>query len=662
LTQQFINIGVSPNDGTGDQLRVSFDKCNQNFTELYTTGAASATEGIWNFNQTSIDTTTAPASGRFRTNSGNAATATQFAIHRISINGFDRADTLRTQHVGDIIKLQDKTNADSWARFIVQAASIDNVDWFQINVAFDSGGGTPPGNNQEILFTFAASSGGGGGGITDAPSDGITYGRKNATWSDISIGLAPLASPIFTGDPKAPTPATADNDTSIATTAFVKAQGYVTGGPFQPLDGDLTAIAALTGTNTIYYRSAADTWSPVTISTGLSFTGGALACTVTSGGNVSNVGTPVNGQLAQWTDATHIQGIATSSLGFAPLASPIFTGDPQAPTPATVDNDTSIATTAFVKAQSYLTGNQTVTLSGDISGAGATAITTTIANNAVTNAKLADIATARLRGRVTAGTGDPEDLTGTQATTLLDVVTSSLKGLAPASGGGTANFLRADATWAAPASGVAISIQKFIASGTYTPTAGLAYAIVECVGGGGAGGGVSGNNATYVSFGGGGGGGGYSRKLLAAAAIGASQTVTIGAGGAGSSGANGGNGGDTSLGSLCIAKGGSGGAVNASSSLGAGGSTTGAVGDVVSAGGAGSGGGFAPIASSIILCGEGGSSPLGGGAIRPVSTGAVGIAGGNYGAGGSGASANNETATRAGGNGSAGIVVVTEYK
>jgi hypothetical protein len=38
--------------------------------------------------------------------------------------------------------------------------------------------------------------------------------------------------------------------------------------------------------------------------------------------------------------------------------------------------------------------------------------------------------------------------TGTQSTALLDVFTSSLKGLAPASGGGTTNFLRADGTWA----------------------------------------------------------------------------------------------------------------------------------------------------------------------------------------------------------------------
>jgi hypothetical protein len=73
-----------------------------------------------------------------------------------------------------------------------------------------------------------------------------------------------------------------------------------------------------------------------------------------------------------------------------------------------------------------------------------------VADNSVTNAKLADIATARIKGRTTAGTGDPEDLTGTQVTSLLDAFTSALKGLVPASGGGTVNFLRADGTWAAP--------------------------------------------------------------------------------------------------------------------------------------------------------------------------------------------------------------------
>ena len=35
MAQQTINIGTSPNDGTGDPLRNAFNKANLNFTELY---------------------------------------------------------------------------------------------------------------------------------------------------------------------------------------------------------------------------------------------------------------------------------------------------------------------------------------------------------------------------------------------------------------------------------------------------------------------------------------------------------------------------------------------------------------------------------------------------------------------------------------------------
>lgn len=59
-------------------------------------------------------------------------------------------------------------------------------------------------------------------------------------------------------------------------------------------------------------------------------------------------------------------------------------------------------------------------------------------------------ATARFFGRITAAGGPGEELTGTQATSLLDLFTSALKGLVPSSGGGTANFLRADGTWGVP--------------------------------------------------------------------------------------------------------------------------------------------------------------------------------------------------------------------
>jgi hypothetical protein len=74
--------------------------------------------------------------------------------------------------------------------------------------------------------------------------------------------------------------------------------------------------------------------------------------------------------------------------------------------------------------------------------------TAKIADNAVTLAKLADIANARVLGRVTSGTGDPESLTGTQVTALLDTFTTSSKGAVPPPGSSTGtNALLDNGTW-----------------------------------------------------------------------------------------------------------------------------------------------------------------------------------------------------------------------
>lgn len=81
-----------------------------------------------------------------------------------------------------------------------------------------------------------------------------------------------------------------------------------------------------------------------------------------------------------------------------------------------------------------------------------------IADDSVTNAKLANMATQTIKGRTTAGTGDPEDLTATQATAILNALvgdsgSGGTKGLAPAPAAGDAaagKFLKADGTWAAP--------------------------------------------------------------------------------------------------------------------------------------------------------------------------------------------------------------------
>ncbi len=97
-------------------------------------------------------------------------------------------------------------------------------------------------------------------------------------------------------------------------------------------------------------------------------------------------------------------------------------------------------------------GSQVATISNN-------AVTTAkIADDAVTNAKLANMAQSTIKGRAAgAGTGDPTDLTATQATAILDQMVGDTgagvtKGLVPAAvtGGASTNFLRKDGTWAIP--------------------------------------------------------------------------------------------------------------------------------------------------------------------------------------------------------------------
>lgn len=61
--------------------------------------------------------------------------------------------------------------------------------------------------------------------------------------------------------------------------------------------------------------------------------------------------------------------------------------------------------TLSVDTNTYLTGNQTITLSGDVTGSGTTAITATIANLAVTNAKINDVAWSKVSGTPTTLSG-----------------------------------------------------------------------------------------------------------------------------------------------------------------------------------------------------------------------------------------------------------------
>ena len=95
------------------------------------------------------------------------------------------------------------------------------------------------------------------------------------------------------------------------------------------------------------------------------------------------------------------------------------------------------------------TGDQTITLTGDVTGSGTGSFATSIANNAITSARIAanavgntdlsDMATQTFKGRTTAATGDPEDLTVAQAQAMLGLTGTNSGDVTLAAIGSTAN-------------------------------------------------------------------------------------------------------------------------------------------------------------------------------------------------------------------------------
>ncbi|MDQ2079475.1 hypothetical protein RA307_04710 [Xanthobacteraceae bacterium Astr-EGSB] len=217
------------------------------------------------------------------------------------------------------------------------------------------------------------------------------------------------------------------------------------------------------------------------------------------GTGISGLGSGVAAFLATPSSANLAAAVTgetgTGALVFA--ASPALTGAPTAPTAAVDTSTTQIATTDFVIKQASAAGDGAPAMDGTAARGASThfaradhvhpsdtsrvpttrAIATTaplagggdlsadralsISANGVTNALLAQVATATFKGRASAGTGNVEDLTATQATAMLnaavgDAGSGGTKGLVPAPAAGdaaAAKFLRADMAWEVPAGG-----------------------------------------------------------------------------------------------------------------------------------------------------------------------------------------------------------------
>jgi hypothetical protein len=214
----------------------------------------------------------------------------------------------------------------------------------------------------------------------------------------------------------------------------------------QPLDADLTTISGLTATTDNFLQSKAGAWASRTVAqvkTDLSLSGS------NTGDQVSIVG--ITGTLAEFNTALTGADFATGGG----TASGTNTGDVTLAGENYLTISAQVITANAVNLSgTHVTGTLAAgrfpALTGDVTTI-AGALASTIAANAVSLAKMSQVATGTILGRVTAATGNVEALTGTQATTLLDTFTSSLKGLTPLSGGGTSNFLRADGTWQTPA-------------------------------------------------------------------------------------------------------------------------------------------------------------------------------------------------------------------
>jgi hypothetical protein len=93
----------------------------------------------------------------------------------------------------------------------------------------------------------------------------------------------------------------------------------------------------------------------------------------------------------------------------------------------------------------------TTDASGNLSTRGFSSLfTEALSVTTIGNSGLANVPSQIIKGRISAGIGNVEDLTPAQVTSILNTFSATNKGLVPASGGGSNSFLRADGVFAVP--------------------------------------------------------------------------------------------------------------------------------------------------------------------------------------------------------------------
>lgn len=203
-------------------------------------------------------------------------------------------------------------------------------------------------------------------------------------------------------------------------------------------DGDKGDISVSGGGDTWTIDTNAVTLTKLAQISSGSFLGRSTAGT----GNVEEIGSTGSGNVVRATSAT----LTTPSIAaLANLTTNGFVRTGSGNGTLSIDTNT------------YLTSNQAITLSGDVTGTGTTGITATIANQAVSYAKIQNVsATSRILGRRSAGAGSIEEMTLSQTLDLIgsaaqgDILYRGAAGWARLGAGSSGQVLRTNGTGADP--------------------------------------------------------------------------------------------------------------------------------------------------------------------------------------------------------------------
>ena len=309
--------------------------------------------------------------------------------------------------------------------------------------------------------------------------------------------FATINSPVFTGAPSAPTPATSNNSTVLATTAYVQNQGYLTTNQTITVSGDATSSGttslvltlASTGVTPGIFGSA--TSSPILTVNGKGLIIGASSTpiSVTLSGDATGTG-PISSSIPITLASSGVvsgtyksvtvnaKGIVTGGsnpttiVGYGitdPIAytsSPALTGSPTAPTPAVNTNNTLIATTAFVLGQANSTAS-TIAVDG-IQSAGFSNLYARADHVHPTDTSRAPIASPALTGIPTAPTATAGTNNTQIATTAF--VTNALVAYTPLTGTGTSGTWPINITGSAASATNATNATNATTVGGYTAT------------------------------------------------------------------------------------------------------------------------------------------------------------------------------------------------